>query len=344
VSVAALSKSSIPFRRSMVMNKQARTKNGIPTRALGAATLFAALAVAPLAGCGQDFDPPSLIAKTRVLGAIVQVDGDETRATPQPGEGATVTWIVAAPGDLPALGWAFLICAAGASPNPAACAAAPLAIAQGTGTPQFHLAVPAADTLGDARRLTVVGQICDGGAPALDPQTGMPACPGEGTAVTVDIPVQRTADGANHNPNLAARSLWIDGVEWPAGDALDCASLPSVAAGSKDHVIRLATLAEDRETIVTPADNPTAPTAPTAPAPPPTTTREQLQLSCFDTDGELGQTFAFVPAADDSPESDVEIKWDAPDAPPTGGRVHFTFVARDLRGGVGTTTRTACVQ
>jgi hypothetical protein len=318
------------------MNTQPRTKNGIATRARRIAPIALGLLPALLAGCGKEFDPPSLIDKTRVLGAVVQVVGDEPRATPAPGETATVTFIVAAPDDVPVLGWAFVICAAGAQASPAACAAAPLAVAQGTGAPRFQLAVPTADALGDTSRLTVVGQICDGGAPALDPQTGIPACPGAGTAVTVDIYLQNSAAAANHNPNLAARPLWLDGADWPADDStVDCTSLPTVAAGTKGHVVRLATLAEDRETIVTPAADPTAP---------PTTTRELLQISAFDTDGELGQTYAFVPAEDASPESDVDLKWDAPDTAPASGRVHFYFVARDLRGGVGYTTRTVCVQ
>jgi hypothetical protein len=311
----------------MVMRTNSTTKPTIIALATFAATL--------LAGCGEEFDPPSLIAGTRVLGAVVQVDGDETRATPQPGETATVTWIVTAPGQVPPIGWAFVVCPAGPSADQAACAAAPLAIPQGTGTPQFRLAVPAVDVLGDTSRLTVIGQICENGVPSLDPQTGMPACPGAGTTATIDIYLQRTTD-SNHNPPLAARPFWFDGAAWPADDGtLDCTSLPTVAAGSKEHVLRLATLAEDRETIVSPAVDPAAA---------PTTTREMLQISSFDTDGELGQTYAFVAAEDESLESDVEIKWDAPDVAPAGGRVHFYFVARDLRGGVGFATRTVCVQ
>jgi hypothetical protein len=311
----------------MVMNTQSTNKPII--------IALATLATALLAGCGEEFDPPSLITGTRVLGAVVQVDGDETRATPQPGETATVTWIVVAPDDVPPLGWAFVVCPAGPGANEAACAAAPLFTAQGTGTPQFRLPVPAADGLGDTSRLTVIGQICDGGVPGLDPQTGMPACPGAGATATIDIHLQRTAD-ANHNPALAARPIWFDGAAGPADDGtLDCTSLPTVAAGSKHHVLRLATLAEDRETIVTPAADPAAA---------PTTTREMLQISSFDTDGDLGQTYAFVPADDASPEADVEIKWDAPDVAPAEGRVRFYFVARDLRGGVGLATRAVCVQ
>jgi hypothetical protein len=311
----------------MVMRTQSTTQATVIALATFTGTL--------LAGCGQEFDPPSLITGTRVLGAVVQVEGDEARATPQPGETATVTWIVATPGAVPPLGWAFVVCPAGPGTDAAPCAAPPLATAQGSAAPQFRLVVPPAEMLGDASRLTILGQICEDGMPISDPQTGRPACPGAGTTVTVDIHLQRTAD-ANHNPALAARPLWLDGVAWPADDgSLDCASLPTVAAGSKEHVIRLATLAEDRETIVTPAADPAAV---------PTATREMLQISSFTTDGELGQVYAFVSADDGRPESDVEVKWDAPEFTPVDGRVRFFFVARDLRGGAGVTTRTVCVQ
>ena len=309
------------------MKTQSTTKATVITLAILTGTL--------LAGCGQEFDPPSLIAGTRVLGAVVQVEGDEARATPQPGEAAIVTWIVATPGAVPPLGWAFVVCPAGPDTDEAPCAASPLATAQGTAAPQFRLMVPPAEMLGDASRLTIVGQICEEGMPTFDPQTGMPACPGAGTTVTVDVRLQRAAD-ANHNPALAARPLWLDGAILPVDDGtLDCASLPAVAVGSKEHVIRLATLAEDREPIVTSAADPEAVQTPT---------REMLQISTFTTDGELGQTYAFIPADDGNPESDIEIKWDAPDFVPADGRVRFYFVARDLRGGVGVTARTVCVQ
>jgi hypothetical protein len=290
----------------------------IPTHAF----LAILLAGTALAGCGEPFDPPSLIEKTRVLGARVEVHGDSTRATPRPGETATVTWIMAAPGDLPPLGWAFVVCPSGES-----CAAAPLAIAQGTGTPSFEVAVPDAETLGATQRLQLVGQICEDSAPTFDPQPNLPTCAAAGTRVTLDIALQ-LGDEGNHNPALADRPFWFDGVAWPTDVGADCASLPTVPAGSKGHMIRLTTLAEDRETIV---------------AATPTTTHEALQVSNFTTAGELGQSYSVIEASDPRSEADLDITWDAPDSPTAGG-VHFIFVARDLRGGVGLATRTVCVE
>jgi hypothetical protein len=299
------------------------------------ALLAILLASTALPACGEPFDPPSLIEKTRVLGATVEVAGDPTRATPRPGESATVSWIMAAPDAVPALAWTFVVCRFGAASPSEACAPAPLAIVQGSGAPSFVVTVPTTDVLGDAPRLTLYGQICQDGAPVLDPLTGLPGCPGVGTMTTLDLYLQTTEQG-NHNPDLANRPFALDGVAWPSDDpTLDCALLPRLAAASTGHVISLRTLAADRETIAAP---------PAEAAGTPARTREILQISSFTTAGELGQSFAFVETDDTQADTDVELTWDAPTGAPVDGRVHFTFVARDLRGGVGFTSRTACVE
>jgi hypothetical protein len=283
--------------------------------------LWAVLSVALSAGCAEEFDPPSLIDKPRPLGAEVRVDGDETRSTPLPGEIVTVTWLMAAPTEMSPLAWMFAVCRAGMASQAEACAPAPYATADGTGTPSFKFTVPAQEALGSATRLLIAGQICADGAPLLDPQ-GMPTCPGAGNTVTATLDLQQ-AEQANHIPALPA--LWFDGAEWPNDE--DCTGLPSVALGSKDHVLRLRTLAEDRETYVS-GD---------------TTAREELQLSQFTTAGELDRTYQVVEANNQDPVNDLESTWDAPKIMTADGRVHFTFVARDMRGGVSHTTRTVCL-
>jgi hypothetical protein len=278
-----------------------------------------------LAGCAEEFDPPSLIDKTRPLGAEVRVDGDPSRSTPRPGETATVTWLMAAPGAMPSLAWTFMICGAGASTTEA-CVATPYATINGTDSPSFSFTVPSQEDLAGATRLLIAGQICSDGTPSLDPQTGMPACPGQGNTVTATLFLQQ-ADAGNHIPALPERPLWFDGADWLPDGPDDCTGLPFVALGSKDHVLRLRTLTEDRETYVM-GD---------------TTAREQLQISQFTTAGELGQTYFVVEPSNQDPWNDLESKWDAPETMPPDGRVHFIFVARDLRGGVSHTTRTVCV-
>lgn len=275
-------------------------------------------------GCAEEFDPPSLIDKARPLGAEVQVEGDPTRSTPRSGETATVTWLMAAPAEMPTLAWMLAVCPSDTDP---ACAPAPLAIHEGTGTPSFRFTVPSPELLGGATRLLITGQVCADGTPSLDPQTGMPTCTGQGNTVTATLFLQQT-DPGNQIPALPSRPLWFDGAYWlAAGPQVDCAGLPSVALASKGHVLRLRALAEDRETYVT-SD---------------TTAREELQLSQFTTAGELGQTYLVVESNNQEESNDLESKWDAPETMTSDGRVHFIFVARDMRGGVSHTTRTVCL-
>jgi hypothetical protein len=295
------------FERKMVMNANNKLS----------ALLFTSLWLGTLAsGCASDFDPPSLVERTRVLGARVEVAGEPQRATPRPGETATVTWLVTAPAETPPLGWAFQVCLPTTTATP--CSPAPLAMIQGSDTPSFPIVVPTAEVLGDADHLVVLGLICDGGAPVFDGQR--PGCPGAGTQVSFDLAVPR--DQPNHNPDVSDRPLWFDGVPWVA-DESDCALLPQVTPASKDHVVRLHILAADREDTAT--------------------GRETLQISNFDTAGELNRSFLFVEADRPAADTDIEVKWDAPEVSPLDGRVRFTFVLRDLRGGLAWITRTACM-
>jgi hypothetical protein len=94
-------------------------------------------------------------------------------------------------------------------------------------------------------------------------------------------------------------------------------------------VIALHTLAEDRELVPTPDG---------------TTTHETLQISQFTTAGTLSRSYSFVVTDDENAANDLESKWDAPEVAPVDGKVHFTFVTRDMRGGLGYATRTECVQ
>src|SRR5688572_1473182 len=64
-------------------------------------------------GCDDPLKRVDLVADTRVLGARVEVQGAPERASPAPGEMATVRWLVADGEPEPLLGWAFAICEAG---------------------------------------------------------------------------------------------------------------------------------------------------------------------------------------------------------------------------------------
>jgi len=301
-------------------------------------TLFA---VVVIAGCGPTFDPASLVTNTRVVGARIEVEGAPDRASPKPGETATVTWLMTSPDATPPLGWAFAVCAPGSGASSSACLTAPLARFDGTAAPpRISIPVPSAAVLGGATSLTVDGGICAGvdSMPAFDPQSGLASCTDGARGITVSLvmPLQ-VGDDANHNPT-ADRGFTLDGAVWPVSTANDdpCVQGPRVTAGSKGHVIGDTTASSDREayTIVT-GDPPVA-----------TSTRESLQISQFTTAGKLKSQFSFVEATDENATTTVDVTWDAPEAalvPAAGAAVAFTFVVRDDRGGADWTTRTLCV-
>jgi hypothetical protein len=290
-------------------------------------------------GCGPDFDPPSLVTETRVVGARVDVAGGEDRASPAPGEDATVTWLVTAPEATPPLQWAFALCKP-ALPNDLDCGAPPFAIFTGAGaTPIIPVTMPTADALGGANRLLLYGRICQDTAPVFDPQTGRPTCEGGalGTTASVGINLQTTAD-VNHNP-VAERSFTFDGQPWPpsvaGGDP--CVDGPRVLMGSQAHVIGMAAEGADRETYTALVGDPPAPQE----------KREALQISLFTTAGKVKPSYLFVEAADPRAVTPVEATWNAPGAVELQGAaekvVAFTFVVRDDRGGTAWTSRAACV-
>lgn len=300
---------------------------------------FGFLFVLLFAGCGPTFDPASLIANTRVLGARIEVDGAPGRASPMPGETANVTWLVTSPDDPAPLGWTFAVCAPGKSL--AACLQAPLARFDGiVSPPRISISVPSDAVLGGATSLTVHGGICAGvdSMPQLNSQSGLANCTngGRGTTVSLEMPLQ-LADDANHNP-LADRAFTLDGAPWPAVAAAGepCAQGLRTTAGSLDHVIGYTTDGSDREVYtVVMGDPPVA-----------TPTRESLQISQFTTTGKLKSQFSFVEATDQNATTTVDVSWDAPDpadVPAGGTGVTFTFVVRDDRGGTDWTTRTLCV-
>ena len=293
-----------------------------------------------LTGCGPTFDPASLIASTRIVGARIEVEGAPDRASPRPGETATVTWLVTSPDTTAPLGWAFAVCGAGAGSS-STCFEAPLARFDGTASPpRIAIPVPAEAVLGSATSLTLHGGVCAGidSVPQFDPQDGLASCTngGRGTTLSLDVPLQLGGD-ANHNPT-ADRAFTLDGAAWPAPAALDdpCAQGPRVAAGSKDHVIGNTTEGGDREAYTVVMGVP--PVALSA--------RESLQISQFTTAGKLKSQFSFVEAADQNATTTVDVSWETPaatDVPAAGEAVTFTFVVRDDRGGTDWTTRTLCV-
>jgi hypothetical protein len=288
--------------------------------------------------CAPEMDPVSLVERTRVIGARVEVEGAPERSSPRPGETANVSWLMTSPNDMPALGWAFVLCPGASAGDDLGCVGEPLAIFQGKDLPTMKVTVPAREALGNARELVLFGRVCTASEPKLD-ATGRPVCTdsGDGTTAALSISLELD-DWTNRNPVLGADAFRFADLPWrasAAGGAV-CADLPQVKAGSKDHVIRIETDAADRESYVVMQGDPLRPTS----------KREWLQISQYINAGEYERSFSTIEADAQGDRPSVEVKWEAPavdKVPAEGLVVRFTFVARDMRGGVDWTTRAVCV-
>lgn len=290
------------------------------------AVLFASAALA--LGCDEPLKAVELIAETRVLGARVEVAGAPERAAPEPGESATVRFLVASPELAPSLGFALRVCpAAERRGGRSECSGEPFAQISSedgaAGEVGFTFDVPA--ELRGAPRLAVLGVICPGGSP----DAGAAGCdgPDAGRQVSLELELSRPGD-VNLNPTLEAEAIELDEQEWPELPAAegDCAGAghPEVDAGSK-HVIQVALDEQDRDPL--PVESELDPA------------REALQLSHFTTAGDLSRVFQSV--AWDSRELSRRVEWTAPAEP---GLVRFWLVLRDFRGGGDFTERAVCVR
>lgn len=277
-----------------------------------------------LTACSDPLKEVSLVVDARVLGARVEVNGDPERASPAPGETVSVRWLVVAPEPNPPLGWVLFACAASARGVSLPDCAQPAFASEtrtdpAAGEPQLNFEVPPEI---DASDLLVYGSVCPGSAPVVEMQE--PGCQtADGTLVSLDFAIADSAP--NHNPSLTATDLSLDGSEWPGGS--DCASLPSVAPGSR-HTLELTLEDDDREPLeqefsVDP-------------------TRETLQVSHFTTSGELERAFTLF--GPDQALSGAQVSWQAPREAPADGVVRFFFVVRDLRGGAAWLERSVCVE
>jgi hypothetical protein len=298
---------------------------------------FAFIALLAFSAC-QSFDPGSLIAGPRVLGARVEVQGEPERASPKPEETVEVHWISAFPGEPRPLHWVFAACLPDAAAS-GACAAAPLDTAEGEGLePVFTFQIPRADLLIDAKSIQVLGLICDAGTPSLE--GALPHCAGErahGTSVELEITLDLGVYG-NLNPELDDASIKLDDQAWHSltmpSASTGCAAntaLMQVKANAKKHVIQFELGADVRELYTMPETG--------------RSELEGLQLSQFVTGGELAGQYSFVAASDPAERPQLSVIWHAPKAKAVsadGELVRFVLVVRDLRGGLAVTERALC--
>jgi hypothetical protein len=308
--------------------------------------IFVSLAVLTAAACGDELTPGSLIDRERVLGVRAEVVGEPDRAWPAPGESVDLVALVEAPEQVRPLAWALAPCLAG---EPVAgvptCAAEPLTVIEGSGPEvRARIDVPAAEQLGDAWQLAVVGVICAGGQPVIA-EHGHAGCDGDGAVATpVVATITLMLDQANLNPSLADGTVQLAGTVWPPapaqpmtgcadGELLQVAIDPALPVGDQELVIGIEMADAAREIYTTLEGEPEIEVE----------RRERLQLSHFVTAGELASQYSVVDS--DAERTAAEVEWTPPELdaiPEDGLRVRFTVVARDLRGGVGWTSRELC--
>jgi hypothetical protein len=318
--------------------------------------LGAALLTVATLGCGPAPAPGSRISATRVLGARVETAGDPTRVWPRPGETALLTWLVVGPAAPRPLAWSFFAVACPHDRDTFGCVqrqprtpvATTSGASDGSAPPTFELVVPDAAALGavGADRLVVGGVICAGGA-VLDPEAAAwSRCQTSAGQVVDEADVLQTialavdAEG-NAPPTLTDDPFTWDDVPWTAGASdsvtaggggacADDATLPRVAWGEDPHRVIVTADAADRDALDS-VDPPR---------------REGLQLSAFATHGSFESQFAGVATTDAAATTPLRVDWTPPsesDVPAVGFTVRFTFVLRDLRGGIDWQTRTVCL-
>lgn len=188
---------------------------------------------AMLAGCDDPLAEAQRIESTRVLGARVEAAGDPLRAWPEPGESATVRWLVADPRPAPPLGWAFSLCVGAPTVRGVPeCDAPPFAELASPGPsaalPSFDFSMPDQATLGSADRVLIRGAICADAQPVLAEPLDRSRCEGELELVLIEVGIA-SVEGANLNPSLGDAPISFDGAVWPEPPATllgasDCSS------------------------------------------------------------------------------------------------------------------------
>lgn len=264
-----------------------------------------------LVGCTGDLDPPYRLERVRVLAVQTTVEGTDLRATPMPGESATVRWLVADPsGTETPLTWRMRVCVE------QGCATGSIVEEEGAGVPTLTFVVPA----GVEGSLHVEGIGCTEGALPASPFERCVGATVLPEVVEASIPIAQSPDEWNDNPDATGFDVTIDGALWPEGDP-DCAladAQPMVVADEEPIAVAFAVDDSEREAEV------------------------PFLLSHVVTEGELDAHFAVLDAGE--PNAPLALPW-TPSVDTEGSRsATHLFVARDGRGGVAWTRRVVCVR
>lgn len=306
-------------------------------RVIGALLVTCALL---LGGCeGPNLPKSWRVSYARVLGVRAEVAGDETRATPEPGERVRVRVLIVGDAPIESLSYDLIACAAtpprGELPS---CAGEPffserrqLDDAAGLSRELIvELDVPDEDALDGAQRVLFAGTICTDGT-AKSVEGGEGRCQG-GSAhpvtFTAHVALALDDDDVNRNPVLADDAIRFDDDVWPphallgfpadedAGvesEEADAGAALSAAADAKGHTFEISLEDSARETH---QGRP-----------------EELQLSHFVTAGRLERRFSVLEREQDGKEPFL-VKWHLPRLNDPPAQVLAVFVLRDQRGGV----------
>lgn len=311
---------------------------------------------APLAACGPSFDPSSTVERARLVGARLSVAADPRRAAPLPGEEVTVQpWLVQ-PEDESLVRATYIVClAADIRRGASMCEGGPLALVPpsppSVELPPVTFTVPASTP--STAQLILVMVTCDQGAtPTLDAATMLVSCDdpaARAELATLNLPLADSAMTANRHPEIAEETykVEVDGalVDWPASTAplttgcvtssMPVVRVPADAAPPADREpyridLTFTTTEDDRDSYTTAMG---------------TSTREAIQFSHYVTAGRMSRSFSAV-EADASADTPNTVRWAPPAVatiPVDGMPVHFTWIARDLRGGFARADRELCV-
>lgn len=314
-------------------------------------------------GCSESFEPPSLVQDLRPVAALVEVEGDPSRANPDPGDFIRVTQHIIDAGPKPEIEWRFVACVPAPSViTPPICGSV-IEPCEGcvneegprAEDPVIRFQVPGPEELGEETEVVVQGAICQGEIaseerllellfgrveeinPCADPEN-------EGRLISVRIPIEQY-DPPNLQPEVASLAIgggdrWLDlpdsypriGCRKEIEREVQCfaASLVSEAR------VRLSVTPESLQPFEDERGE---------------LVREEIQISWLADAGQFERSFSFI----DESSSTVDgnpfelVTWWLPELPKVGWRqrkgfyVRFNFVLRDGRGGTAWVEHGLCI-
>jgi len=298
------------------------------------------------AGCGADFTPGSYLERTRVIGGVIEVEGEPDRAMPRRGETATLTLeVAAAAGREPVGTWVLFACAAEPSPTgEPECMGEPFAASTtSTPAPSPSLTVTVPEDLPEETQVFVAGVFCEEGEPELgafedagDLDDDTVCTEGRGQILTQQWRLDR--DAGNRRPRFGEAPLMLEGEPWRETGGCEDPEAPRLGAREDAFVIEIAPFDDAmRETYVRwTQDIP----------PEQVEKREALFVSHLTTHGELERQFTVFEVDGEPPRA---LEWSAVDLEgellvlesETTVRLHFGV--RDRRGGADFLTRRFCL-